>query len=331
MKNNDDTNSEQPTLKSSEPPIVLKVDKNDRFNSRSIQPEVSQILNQDAVVIDTEEAWGTSQKKSKPLMGWVVIGGLILLASIVWMYTKISQPLKNNSDTVAMLDVLDEKKEIKDKLAKLQNTISGYEEATTVEEKSQFVRHPERVLPLMKEYYSRVELVSGSFKTILTITDVDINRNAFVYLNYITEDYSKRLLLLEKLEEKSYLVDWESTVSYSPLFWSDFVKTRPKQPLDMRVYLAKAHYYLREFRDEEIYDCYKITALNSQDVLFGYVTKQSDTGQALDKYMRLASNNGGASKQAMTVTLRFPEESSSNKFVLIDHLITDGWTITEKN
>jgi len=309
---------------------VLQPDHEARLNAKSFEPDVSEILDHDEIETDSEAGWGGAMKKAPPL-GWFVLAGVVICSLAMWAAVSVfkAQPdlvevEEGKKDLV--IDKIKEIKEVRQTLNSMKSCVRGYLRAKTVDAKLAYVRHPERVKPLMEEYYQRNELIEEDFRQFERLRSMGLESLSFIFGQVELLNGEKHKLLLEQLEDGSFRVDWESDVCYLPIPWDKYVAESPAGAVVMRVYIKRDTFYAYEFRDEDLYDCYQLTARDSDDHVFGFVKKGSDVAMDINRFLKRIEGQGSQFAEPVMLLLRFPEETLSKKCVWIDRLITPRWT-----
>ena len=110
--------------------------------------------------------------------------------------------------------------------------------ARTIEEKMSLVRDPERVLPRMREYYSRpgVALLEKPVGEFIASLGFEMGDREFTALTFPRHQGGVLTIALEHRFGR-YRVDWESFVGYGEMSWERFVRDRPADPVEFRVYV----------------------------------------------------------------------------------------------
>ncbi|NWK56733.1 hypothetical protein HW115_14005 [Verrucomicrobiaceae bacterium N1E253] len=323
---NDDITAE---LKILEEAAILTPDELARVKAKSIEPEVSEILDQAETSEDPEEKWGDKKRALAP--GWFVLTALIIIGLATWAITNVfkAQPTiqsaSEQKQTILEDAALDDE-ETKQTLSNMEDCVKGYLKATSIEELLPYVRHNKRVKPLMEHYYQSHQLTPGHFSQFKRIRSIGMENHSFVYGKVSLVDGSSKKLLIEQIEDGSFRVDWESDVCYQPLAWDTFIAQRPSSPMDMRVNISPDHFYAFEFRDESRYQCYKITTRDNNEHVFGYVDKSSPVAMQIKRIILKSQEHGGGREEPMTLRLRFPENSNSKRSVHIEALLAPRWT-----
>ena len=132
------------------------------------------------------------------------------------------------------------------------------------------------------------------------------------------DDYSVKPIAMERTAD-GYLIDWESWVGWSELDWGDLFKTRPTQPVEVRVVCQKDSYYNRLFRDDGKWLAVKMEHPGSDRLLYGYIDSETTTLTSLMGDLK----SGG--QVPVTIKVRFPEGSVADNQVVIEEYIQHGW------
>ena len=204
----------------------------------------------------------------------------------------------------------------------MEEILRGFLSAKTVEERLKYVRHPNRVKPLMLDYYRRFPIQSYQYKKVSEYTTIPLKKRPFVALSVRVAEGENLPILLEDVE-KGYLVDWESFVSYQPIAFEDYLKKRPTVPIDLRVYGSFDDFYAYEFPEEDGYLCVRMTAKNTDKVIFGYVREGTSLASEMKKYLEAPS--GRSKTQPFILRVRFLPESKAPRSVVIDKIVATFW------
>lgn len=136
------------------------------------------------------------------------------------------------------------------------------------------------------------------------------------------EDGAPENLLLEQIGEADAKVDWETHVCHQPIPWDRYVNERPAGvSMDFRVWAVRDTHFSHEFSDSGRWLCFRLTAKDSDEYLFGYAPADSEVAKVLDTYC------AGAPKNLATVILRLhiPESSASPRGVVIEKMVEPRW------
>lgn len=331
-------NKKDQPLKIIEEPVRLKIvpeitvlerDNEARALAKIQESDVSEIMDQPEEMVDLEEAWG-EPKKSLPI-GWFILAALIACGLGGWATMSLfdAQPQIEAADEEKqeiLIDLEKEEKEVKQTLGKMEDCVREYLAADTIEKMLPYVRHSDRVKPLMEHYYQTHTIQPGAFQHFKRIRSMGMGGQSFVYGRMELNDGTSRKVLIEQLNDGTFKVDWESDVCYLPMKWDQYIEKHPAEPIDMRVQVIPDNFYAYEFRDESQFDCYKITTLNADEHLFGFVVKGSPTAIDIEKIISKAQEFTADKPQPMILRLRFPKNSASKRCVWIDQMLSSRWT-----
>ncbi|MDA7931461.1 hypothetical protein N9821_00490 [Akkermansiaceae bacterium] len=291
----------------------------------------------DQKVVNTDEEWmkrvPAGNSTAVP-MGWfvLVIGVMALIVS--WaayqlVFAEKEVVVDVDSNTPSGLEAplgreVEEKERIEaaSTYDAIESQLGAYFSATTIEEKLKYVRHPERVEPLMRDYYSRHKIIPKEYKSIVEFHIVSLDNRPFTALSVETKDESKKLaVLVEKTSEGSKF-DWESEVAYQPMSLDEFMEKRPTEAMDFRVYATADRYYAYEFQDEQKWLCYRLSERDGEGYLFGYFSREQE--EVVEKVMGSLSPTRKIAKPLL-LRLRFRPNGKGPRSVLIEKVVAERW------
>ena len=276
---------------------------------------------------DTE---GRSDVKATP-MGWLFLIGILLLVLGAWATVKL---IKGEAHRESESRKLSAKQAEEDQqmasaralVERLERMVADYLAAPTVEEKSKYVRHPERVLPLMREFYQRRELAIVRFQSIEALRPAEVENYPFFGIDVKVEGKSGvQLLLVEDCADGELRFDWESEVNYQPMAISDYLEKKPTEPMDFRVYARLDTFYSYEFTNQERYQPLKLTFRDEDEFLFGYVEKGSVEARGLTALLEEEK-----AEYPLLLRLRFLPETKSRRSVLVEKVLATSWVRVRK-
>lgn len=259
-----------------------------RAEIRSHQPHVADLLSHVEELESAEDGWG--EWRRTPPVGWFFLLCLAIFGAAGWaVYDvfRVQPELEEiSSEKKSMVEEKRrEDQEVKQSLKRMEECARKYLSAESISEILPYVRFPERVEPLMRDYYSRMGRRKTRFHYFDEIRPIPYGSRSFVHVKVVLKDGADYHLFMEELEDGSFRVDWENDVYYQPMPWREYVQKRPLKPTDMRVRVAPDHFYGFAFRDHEKYQCYRLTALGSDRFLFGYVERGSALAKRMEAYM----------------------------------------------
>lgn len=295
-------------------------------------------------ILSPESEWlvaaETKEVTSVP-MGWFVLLFAVLGGVLVWAFSQKKGEVDGTVEAGALPESRSDQEayyrpgqsDLRDKEAKLmevaardydemEEILRGFLSAKTVEERLKYVRHPNRVAPLMLDHYRRFPIQSYQYKDVSAYNIVPLEKRPFVALSVRVADGETLPILLEDVE-KGYLVDWESFVSYQPIAFEDYLKKRPTVPIDLRVYGSFDDFYAYEFLEEDGYLCVRMTTKHTDKVIFGYVKEGTTLASEMKKY--LEAPPGKSKTQPFILRVRFLPESKAPRSVVIDKIVATFW------
>ncbi|RYD19180.1 MAG: hypothetical protein EOP88_19965 [Verrucomicrobiaceae bacterium] len=308
----------------------LDVPNRQDFETRTHQPGIEALIENGPANPDgLEQDWGKESAKHRSIpWGWFVLIGLILAGAAFWSLAGVKKAdVKAAQIRVEAESVLvNEEKEDKEATAlieRLDEVTRKFFSATTVEALIPLVRQPERVRPLMEQYYAKHPLVPVSTvrTTILQPLTLDNRANFWMKSVQLPENQTSNMIV-EVLENGEPKIDWETLVCYQPMDWDSYVATRPAgQSLDFRVYVEPDNFFSHEFADAEKWYSFRLTTLNADETLFGYVPVGSEISEEI---IELLKRNGGA-RTSMVLRLNIPQGLTSRRGVVIEKLMSPRW------
>jgi len=294
----------------------------------------------DVAAVPEEDVYVQIEDRSKktifklPSMGCLVAIGVVICVAVISML-RLFEPPPLNNETMEMEALVtangtdDEKKEVQvralEYLEQIITCIEGYYAAENIEQKLKYVRQAERVKPLMKHYYQDKPIAAGEFDQFEKYRATDLEGLPFVHARIRLKSGVVNEVLLEQVGDGSFRLDWESVVNYQPMPWEDFIAQRPAKAMAMRVLAKRDKFYVFEFRDELQYDCYHLSVPNSDEYIFGYVEKGSETSILLRQFFMRTRQVAGEKAEPLILLLRFPQEGASKRCVYIDRLMAPRW------
>ena len=200
---------------------------------------------------------------------------------------------------------------------KVRQAIEGFLSSTTYEEKANFSRGGQTILPKIKDYYENEALQDEGFRS--------IDQSQIVYRgNYVStfvrlDDFLDYPIVVEKVSEDLYLVDWESWVGYGEKKVSELILTRPTEPVFMRAVVSNENYYNYTFSDDAKWLSLKLSFRNQERSLWAYVDRDSDVGKSMKINEKLIDNS------PLRIKIKYPENARANDQVIITEIFGDGW------
>lgn len=312
----------------------LAIPDKEEVELRTHQPSIDVLIEAETAVVENpEEKWGGETIHRNPVpWGWFVLIGLIIAGAVIWSLTRVEkaevQAKKIQVETRSAL--VDEEKEEREAAAlidRIEKTMRTYFTSTSVDALARLVRHPERVTPLMRHYYGTRPIPVNPLKSIKVLQPLTLDDRGNFWMASVTLTNSKpQSLIIEIDASGNPKIDWETLVCYQPMKWDDFVSKRPAgTSMDFRVYVERDNFYSHEFSDSNQWVSFRLTALDSEETIFGYIRSDNPEAAGL---VNLLSGNGGR-KTTLVLRLSIPEGLQSRRGVVIEKLLSPRWLFVD--
>lgn len=308
----------------------LGIPAKDEVELRTHQPGIEVLIEQDAPNPDLlEEKWGEQSARRHPIpWGWFALIGLAIAGAVVWSLTRVEKADKvadqlRVKTVTTIVDEAKEEREAGQLIDRIEKCVRDYFDSTTADQKARYVRHAQRVLPLMRHYYASHPVSAAKVTAIKTLQPVSMdNRGNFWMSSVNLGNHPSQSLIIEIDPSGKPLVDWETLVCYQPMPWDEFVTRRPAgKSMDFRVYVEPDNFYSHEFSNSRKWTSYRLTALDSEETLFGYALVGSSQALALK---HLIDQNGGR-RASLILRLQIPEQLASRRGVVIEDVLSPRW------
>ena len=193
--------------------------------------------------------------------------------------------------------------------------------ANTLDERLSWVRQPDRVAPLMREYYSRAEVTHPEFKTVLGRANLTVGGREVVTVSFQSmRNDNLAIALLRDEGDDRFLVDWESFVCYSEMPASEFLEKKPTTPTTFRLYAELSDYYNYGYSDSSKYQSLVLKDRDDTFALYGYAPRDAP-------WLKTAFPTAKPSSDPKPLTLKisFPADVAADNIVTIDEFVTLWW------
>jgi hypothetical protein len=308
----------------------LALPSRDEGELRTHQPGIEAIIETEAAAPEVlEENWGENLTHRNPIpWGWFALIGLVITGAVLWSLGRVkTADVQADQIRIATASTLiqDQQKELEARqlIGRIHHNLREFFTASSVDALTPLVRQPERVIPLMRKYYADHPLTAKSLKSPAQLRPITLDDHAnFWMAAVILADGTDHQLILEAMESGDVLIDWETMVCYQPMLWDDYVAQRPVgSVLDFRVRVKQDNYYNYEFVDSKRWTCFRLTALDNEQTLFGYAPAGSAIALALLQQIKL---NGGLDT-ALILRLAIPAGLQSRNGVMIEKVLSNRW------
>ncbi len=198
--------------------------------------------------------------------------------------------------------------------------------ADRVEDLLAVARDPERVRPLMDEFYEGTALVAEECQSVeLGRYETFGENEREFWLAYANMRGGEVRHVMFEQTKNGFFVDWENTVFYNPIPWEAYVNTHPESPLEFRVLCTLALDYEYPFSDRDKYVSVSLAHPLSDDsaILYGYAERDSPLGKRLIELLEDDYEVG------LILKLQFPLSTGrAGRAVQILQLVSEHWPIT---
>ncbi len=308
----------------------LDVPAREEYETRTHQPGIEALIENEAVDPNfLEQDWGSesTRHKSTP-WGWFVLIGLILASGAIWSLSGVKKSeVKAAEIRVAADTSIDqeakEELEASQLIDRMEAVTRKFFATTSVDALARLSRHPERVRPLMESYYGGKPIPPQQLTRPPLLQPLTMDNRANFWMGSVDlADKTKRNLIIEILGDGEPRIDWETLVCYQPMKWDTFATERPAgKSMDFRVSMERDNFFSHEFADATQWNCFRLTALNSDETLFGY-TKVGD--EISNSLLALIQQNRGR-RTAVILRLNIPEGIQSRRGVVIEKMLSPRW------
>jgi len=276
-----------------------------------------------------EQNWGVPSSRRNPIpWGWFALIGLAVTGAVTWSLTRVQKAdvhadeLRATTATT-LLDSQKADAEASLLIDRIHTSIRHFFNATSVDALAPMVRHRERVTPLMRRYYANQPVFTSRLKTIQLFRPLTLYQSAHFWMISVTlTNGQAHDLIVEVLDSGEARIDWETLVCFQPMPWDDFATHRPTgTSLDFRVYVERDNFYSHEFANSEHWTCYRLTAADSAETLFGYAPAGSELSLTVDHLI----DTNAKHKATLILRLAIPELLKSRRGVVIEKLLSNHW------
>lgn len=213
---------------------------------------------------------------------------------------------------------------IESKRLKIEATVRGFFEAIDVDQKLTFARDPQRVRPLMENYYLNHPQRRLEWKSLGWVLPVEEPGYRLGYAQAILADAEPVSLIIEELADGSFRVDWESSVRYGELNWTEFIKTQPESPKLFRVIASKPQ-HTPPGAPQQDHEVLEIQPPDDGDIIYAYFDRKDPKFQPLLQQLQ----TGNWKDVPLTLRLCYPGPAGSGKSVRIADVEGKGWLILQ--
>jgi hypothetical protein len=212
--------------------------------------------------------------------------------------------------------------DIESKRLNIEHTLRGFFEAASIDQQLSFARDPQRVRPLMENYYRSHPRTPLEWKNLGWILPVEEEGYRLGYAQAVFANAEPVSLIIEEMADGTFRVDWESSVRYSEIDWTDFITTQPSAPTLFRVVASKPQHIPPEAAPMGS-ELLEIRHPDDNDVVYAYFDRKDPKFQPLLQQLQ----TGNWKDVPLTLRLCFPGPTGSGKNARIADVEGKGWLI----
>lgn len=315
-----------------EPKVSQRLDLpiREEIEMRTHQPGIEALIESDAGNPDLNEAnWGKASVEQRHIpWGWFALIALGLIGAVFWSLSQVSESdkqavqVREETATVLKNDAAEER-EATQMIDRIESAVRRFFRAGSIDEMAPLVRQAERVRPLMEDFYARNPITRQENIVIHRLEPLTLDhRGNFWVATVEFENHQKRNLIIDVPQSGEPRIDWETLVCYQPMDWDKFATERPANTsLDFRVFVEQDNFFSHEFADSSQWVCFRLTALGSDDAVFGYTRTTDDLSR---KILELRQQNQGR-PCSLILRVNIPENLQSRSGVIIERIMSPRW------
>lgn len=211
---------------------------------------------------------------------------------------------------------------VESKRPRIELALRGFFEAAGIDQQLAFSRDPQRVRPLMDQYYRSHPRKSLQWKNLGWVLPVDEDGYRLGYAQAVFANAEPVSLIIEEMADGTFRVDWESSVRYGEAEWVDFIKTQPSSPTLFRVIASKPQNIPPEAAPMGS-ELLEIKHPDDNDVVYAYFDRKDPKFHPLLQQLQ----SGNWKDVPLTLRLCFPGPAGSGRNARIAAVEGKGWLI----
>ncbi|MGK0188742.1 MAG: hypothetical protein ACI9R3_004556 [Verrucomicrobiales bacterium] len=224
-------------------------------------------------------------------------------------------------------------------------------DAKTIDERLRWTREPERVAPLMKDYYANDRNRRGNVdenfnENVLSLRRLGtmLVRNGYLYEKFHVKTPSGNRLLAVCETSDGRRVDWECYVRYNPLPWRTFLnQAAGSAPSEFRLFFSQSDFH-KQLSPDADHTFYWIESPELNTVVHAYVENDSpiaktllrrsaaaspSTESARSKFIATGPDVVAQRRQRAILSLRHVSRNNDARIVEITGIKHLGWVTPE--
>jgi hypothetical protein len=262
---------------------------------------------------------GESTRKRKIPVSSLLVAAIVVVAVLgAVYYVEVSSKSGHLSSTVISKSYGDTVP------PSMQEVAENFLQSATIEDKLKIVRFPERVEPLMREFYAS-PIAIRAFQNAELYPFRKVQVGQFHYDTFMVGPRSEARLLAIVSDPSGWLVDMECFARYCPTPYSELLNGNVPNGAPYRVFIMDSDYYNYDFNSDK-YKSYEIISRDLAETIHAYAPRSSALEASLTGLAQ-----GKKPLRCILELASLSVESSSRRQVLITQLVTPGWVMESIN
>lgn len=191
-------------------------------------------------------------------------------------------------------------------------------QATTLEERLKWVRHPGDVATIIEEYYRFDRGASEIMTRLKSMDDIDTEEGLLARFLVEMKDGSERLLFVPYSEGGGSGVDFKSFSIHCSHPWHAILDGSATKVAEVRVNLEPASYYNFEFANETEWCCFAATSPALDGTVHFYARRD-------DPKLHAITNYPFSNPLRFTVAIESTDQSHRNRQWQLKQVLFPGW------
>lgn len=209
-------------------------------------------------------------------------------------------------------------------ITEIQQTVETYARATTLEQVMPVIRHADALKERLSGLWQPWHVPSDwTVSPNDEISYASVGKLPYAILAGTLPDFSRYQICLVR-EGGRMLVDWEATLGLGSRTFGE-LKDPAVRTAEMRVVVSQAGFYTQAYPESQ-YRAYKLSSLSGDDILWGYVPRDSPAAATLAEiFNEQAMFSDKPEQQAMRLRLsRGSPDATPTQWLVLD-VLHKGW------
>jgi hypothetical protein len=313
-----------------EPPSTATIKEIARIESNTVLTPV--------YAADSELSWGQQSARRGPrTIWWPITFVIICMFTAIALVQQKSITVEGDKSAfdhnfVVISESLDEQAAL---MRFQKDFYQRQQQAIALLKKFAAAQTPTEALPLIRKTDQMEQRLENQWKPwpsppvldqedLLESEIAQTSGRAFLWMRGKNQD-SSNFLAFFVIENDVLLLDWEATTQWGEARLTSLAMQPTHQPLVMRVILSPSAYYLPTLPESE-YVSYKLTHLNDEIIVWGFVKRDSPIHQEMNSLLGLDSELlEPVSEIRATLRMKKTDINSSKNHFFITELLHSDW------